>query len=121
MTAWLDRGALRLHAERADGAAFAVAARVDIWRNASHLVPSYGGGPCGCGACNKSRHVRRADSVVRGADPIWFHRNELRPDVFREFGGSLWEQELRFAGLGSAIERGLSADPLTNRRRGERA
>jgi hypothetical protein len=62
--------------------------------------------------------VRHADTVVRGSDPIWFHRNELRPDVFQQpFGGSgsLWEQELRFAGLGSAIERGLSTDPLTNR------
>eukprot|EP01044_Picomonas_judraskeda_P014538 COSAG03_NODE_2322_length_2880_cov_45.825853_3_plen_228_part_00 len=91
--------------------------QVDLWRNATHQVPSYGGGPCGCGACNKTQHLRHADTVIRGTiddGPIWFHRNELRPDVFQHGAGSLWEQELRFAKLGSAIEKGLSRDPLTN-------
>lgn len=108
---------LNVEASREDGTPFSVRARVDLWRNDSYQVPSYGGGPCGCGACNKSQHVRHADTVVRKnvGDPIWFHRNEPRPDVFQHSAsGSLWEQELRFAGLGSAIEKGLSSDPLTN-------
>jgi alpha-L-fucosidase 2 len=113
-----DGGVLHVEAAREDGAPFSVSAKVDVWRNGTYQVPSYGGGPCGCGACNKSQHFRHADTVVRAGggdrDPIWFHRNELRPDVFQHGAGSLWEQELRFARLGSAIEKGLSRDPLTN-------
>ena len=112
---WLAQGTLHVEASRADATPFSLRARIDIWRNASYLVPSYGGGPCGCGACNKSLHVRHADTVVKGDAPLWYHRNELRPEVFSPGDGSLWAQELRFAGLGSAIDRGLSRDPLTNK------
>ena len=118
---WIASGGqLHIEASRADAMQFSVRATVDLWRNATYQVPSYGGGPCGCGACNKTRHFRHADTVVHGTDgsstidPIWFHRNELRPDVFQHGAGSLWEQELRFAQLGSAIEKGLSRDVLTN-------
>jgi hypothetical protein len=119
VTLWLaSGGVLHIEALRGDSTPFSVRAVVDLWRNATYQVPSYGGGPCGCGACNKTQHFRHADTVVRGTGedgPIWFHRNELRPDVFQHHGaGSLWEQELRFAKLGSAIEKGLSRDPLTN-------
>ena len=70
VTAWVAGGTVRVAAERADGGPLTMRARLDLWRNESYQVPSYGGGPCGCGACNKSRHVRRPDEVAEAGEAI---------------------------------------------------
>ena len=116
VVAWVAHGVIRLEISHRQGAPFTARGTTLIWRNATYHVPSYGGGPCGCGACSKINHTRHADKLAAlGSHSVaWYHRNELRPEIFR-IGGSLWEQEVRFAKLDDAIAKGYTRDPLTNR------
>ena len=113
VSAWISGGVIRLEVN-STGGPFDAHARFDVWRNSTSLVPSYGGGPCGCGSCNKQKHLRRPDTLrtTSTGDVQLYHRNELRPEIFELGKGSLWESELRFAGLESAMP--LRKDPLTN-------